>query len=191
MRTLLFPVGQVTGYTVDDWLKLPEAGERIELIDGSFVISPLPTALHALCAGRLRTILSAAAGPEGLVAVERVGVQVVADGFLPDVAVLPRDLVLERADVFLASEAAAVAEVVSPGPGNRRRDYEIKPPKYAKAGIEVFIRVEIEGADIPQVEVLELGPDGYETVSRAKAGEMLTLTKPFPVSFDPAELLEA
>ncbi|MFB9625652.1 Uma2 family endonuclease [Nonomuraea helvata] len=191
MRTLLFPVGQITGYTVDDWLKLPEGGERIELIDGSFVISPLPTALHALCAGRLRTILGAAADPEGLVAVESVGVQVVEDGFLPDVAVLPRDVVMDRTDAFLASEVAVVAEIVSPGPGNRRRDYEIKTPKYAKAGIEVFIRVETEGIDSPHAEVLELGPHGYETVGQAKAGEVLTLTKPFSVSFDPAELFDA
>jgi len=29
-------------YTVEDWLKLPVTGERIELIDGSFVVSPMP-----------------------------------------------------------------------------------------------------------------------------------------------------
>ncbi|MEV1178422.1 hypothetical protein [Nonomuraea sp. NPDC049784] len=113
-RTCLFPVGQVTGYTIDGWLKLPEIGERIELIDGSFVISPAPTVLHALCAGRLRTILSAAVRAAGQ-----------------------------------------------------------SPTR------------------LRHVEVLELGPDGYETVSQAKAGEVLTLTKPFPVSFDPAELFDA
>ncbi|HUR06015.1 MAG TPA: hypothetical protein VM347_25940 [Nonomuraea sp.] len=59
-----------------------------------------------------------------------------------------------RMVVFPASEVAAVAEVVSPGPGNHRRDYEIKPVKYAAAGIPVFMRVELEG---PRVEVLELG----------------------------------
>ncbi|MFI7638037.1 Uma2 family endonuclease [Nonomuraea sp. NPDC049400] len=193
MRTLLFPVGQVTGYTLDDWLKLPEAGERIELIDGSLVISPVPAALHALCAGGLRAVLAAAAkaAKSDLVVVETVNLSVGEDGLTPDIAVLPRDLVMDRTVVFQAADVAAVAEVVSPGLGDRRRDYEIQPPKYAKAGIEVFIRVEIEGADIPQVEVLELGPDGYETVSQAKAGETLTLTKPFPVSFDPAELFEA
>ncbi|MEQ4721535.1 Uma2 family endonuclease [Nonomuraea sp. B19D2] len=192
-RFALFPVGQVTGYTVDDWLKLPESGERIELIDGSFVVSPMPMGLHALCAGGLRAVLAAAAkaAKSDLVVVETVNLSVGEDGLIPDVAVLPRDLVMDRTVVFQAADVAAVAEVVSPGPGNRRRDYEIKPPKYAKAGIEVFIRVEIEGADIPHVEVLELGPDGYETVGHAKAGETLTLTKPFPVSFDPAELFEA
>ncbi|MGR6920697.1 Uma2 family endonuclease [[Actinomadura] parvosata] len=82
----------------------------------------------------------------------------------------------------------AVAEVVSPGSG-RTRDYDIKPPAYAGAGIEVFIRVELEGADIPRVEVLRLGAHGYELIGRAGAGEQVTLPEPFPVSFDPAELL--
>lgn len=184
------PPGRVTGYTVDDWLKLPESGERIELIDGSFQVSPAPMGLHALCAGGLRSILARAAKPE-FVVVETVNVTAGEDGFIPDVAVLPRDLVMSRTVVFPASEVLAVAEVVSPGVGNRRRDYEVKPPKYAKAGIEVFIRIELEGTDIPRVEVLQLGPHGYEVVGRAKAGEVLMLTEPFPVSFDPAELLRA
>ncbi|MFI7700232.1 Uma2 family endonuclease [Nonomuraea sp. NPDC049480] len=191
-RTVLFPLGRVTGYTVDDWLMLPESGERIELIDGSFLVSPVPMGLHVLCAGGLRTILQAAAKAvrPDLVVVETVNVRVgEEDGLIPDVAVLPRDMVMSRMVVFPASEVLAVVEVVSPGSGNRRRDYEIKPPKYAKAGIEVFIRVELERTDIPRVEVLHLGRDGYEVVSQAKAGERVTLTEPFPVSFDPAEIL--
>ncbi|WP_433444144.1 Uma2 family endonuclease [Nonomuraea sp. CA-141351] len=192
-RIALFPVAEDTGYTVEDWLKLPESGERIELIDGSFVVSPVPRPLHAVCAGGLRAVLTAAAkaAKSDLVVLETVGVRVGEDSLIPDVAVVPRDLAMANPAVIPASEVVAVAEVVSPGPSNRRRDYEIKPPKYAKAGIEVFIRVEIEGTDVPHVEVLELGPEGYETVGQAKAGEVLTLTKPFPVSFDPAELFEA
>ncbi|MGN9841975.1 Uma2 family endonuclease [Nonomuraea sp. H19] len=192
-RTALFPLGRVTGYTVDDWLKLPESGERIELIDGSFLVSPVPMGLHALCAGRLRTILEAAAeaAESELVVVETVNVRVGEDGLIPDVAIVPRDLVMSRMVVFPASEVLAVAEVVNPGSGNHWRDHEVKPAKYAKAGIEVFIRVELEGADIPWVEVLQLGRDGYEVVAHAKAGELLTLTEPFPTSFDPAGLLGA
>jgi Uma2 family endonuclease len=99
MRTALFPLGRVTGYTVDDWLKLPESGERIELIDGSFVVSPVPMGLHALCAGGLRTILQAAAKAvrPDLVVVETANVRVgEQDGLISDVAVLPRDLVMSR-----------------------------------------------------------------------------------------------
>ncbi|MER6950599.1 hypothetical protein ABT294_41940 [Nonomuraea sp. NPDC000554] len=40
-------------------------------------------------------------------------------------------------------------------------------------------------------EVVHLGEGGYELVAQAKAGEVLTLAESFPVSFDPAELLES
>jgi Uma2 family endonuclease len=186
-RAALFPLSRLSGYTVDDWLKLPESRERIELIDGSFQVSPAPMGLHALCAGGLRAILAKAVKPD-LVAVETVNVMVGEDGLIPDVAVLPRALVMSRMVVFPASEVLAVAEVVSPGSG-RRRDYEVKPAQYAEAGIEVFIRVELEGADIPRVEVFRLDGQAYELAGQARAGEHLALPEPFPISFDPAELL--
>ncbi|NRQ39571.1 Uma2 family endonuclease [Nonomuraea sp. NN258] len=192
-EAVVFPAGGPSGFTVDDWLKLPEIHQRIELIDGSFVVSPSATSLHALCAGGLRNILNAAARAAGsdLAVIEAFNIEVVGDGFIPDVVVLPRPLVLANMTVVAASEVAAVAEVVSAGPGNHKRDYQDKPPKYAAAGIPVFIRVEIEGADFPRVEVLELGADGYETVTQAKPGETVTLSEPFPVSFDPADLLHS
>lgn len=188
-RTRLFPLAHAAGYTVDDWLKLPDSGERIELIDGSFVVSPAAMGLHALCAGGLRTMLASAAKAAGadLVVVEAANVAVGEDGLIPDIVVLPRELVMARMVIFPASEVAAVAEVVSPGPGNHRRDYEIKPRKYAAAGIPVFMRVELEG---PRVEVLELGAGGYEVTARAGAGERLTISDPFAASFDPADLLD-
>jgi hypothetical protein len=49
-------------YTVEDWLNLPETvGQRVELIDGSFVVSPTPLSTHRLCAKRLVRILDDAA----------------------------------------------------------------------------------------------------------------------------------
>ncbi|MEV1177188.1 Uma2 family endonuclease [Nonomuraea sp. NPDC049784] len=175
------------GYTVEDWLKLPETGERIELIDGSFVVSPMPRYAHALSAGRLRQILVEAA-PEAFEVVESGNLQVGEDGLIPDIVVGYAAAILEDPVVLTASDVVCVAEVVSPGKVNRDRDYTIKPPKYAAAGIPVFIRVDLEGGDAPRVEVFNLGEQGYELVAEAKAGTVLTLDQPFPVSFDPAAL---
>ncbi|MEV4114558.1 Uma2 family endonuclease [Nonomuraea sp. NPDC049695] len=108
------------------------------------------------------------------------------DGLIPDVVVGHAKAILKGPVALAASDVLCVAEVVSPGKVNRDRDYTIKPPKYAAAGIPVFIRVELQG--VPRVEVFHLGEQGYELVAEAEAGTMLTLDQPFPVSFDPAAL---
>lgn len=186
-RVMLFPAPSVTGYTVEDWLKLPQTGERIELIDGSYVVTGVPAPDHALCASRLVRIFDDAA-PDDLEVVEAVGVEVGEDGLIPDVVIADAERFHEGTSPVKSAEVAAVIEVVSPGAGNRRRDYDIKPPKYAAAGIPVFIRVELQGDDAPRVEVFHLGAAGYELAAEAKAGETLRISEPYPVSFDPAVL---
>lgn len=44
-------------YTVGDWLKLPESKQRVELIHGSFVVSPAPATDHQIAAQRFVRIL--------------------------------------------------------------------------------------------------------------------------------------
>ncbi|MFG6192812.1 hypothetical protein [Nonomuraea sp. JJY05] len=73
-------------YTVEDWLKLPETGERIELIDGSFVVSPIPAYAHALAAKRLVRILDDAR-PRDYEVVETGNLKVGEDGLIPDIVV--------------------------------------------------------------------------------------------------------
>ncbi|MEO3868028.1 Uma2 family endonuclease [Nonomuraea sp. B12E4] len=186
-EALLFPLGRPTGYTVDDWLKLPQTGERIELIDGSFVVHGVPAPNHAICAKRLVRLLDDAM-PDHLEVAEAVGVVVGEDGLIPDVVVADADAMFSGIQAVSFPEVVAVAEVVSPGIGNKKRDYEIKPPKYAAAGIPVFIRVELEGQGAPRVEVFHLVSGRYELATAAGAGETLHLSRPFPVSFDPALL---
>jgi Uma2 family endonuclease len=174
-------------YTVEDWLKLPETGDRIELIDGSFVVSPMPKSDHALAAKRLVGILEAAC-PQDYEVVETINLVVDEDGLIPDIVVGDAKAIQAGVASLTAVEVVCVVEVVSPGKASRRRDYEIKPPKYAAAGIPVFMRVELQGDDAPSVEVFNLSAQGYEPVAEAKAGNMLSITEPFPVSFDPAWL---
>ena len=82
------PVSSPHGvYTVDDWLSLPEiVGQRVELIDGSFVVSPSPLSDHQICAGRLVRFLDAAA-PDELEVVGAVGMRTVTEVVVPDVVV--------------------------------------------------------------------------------------------------------
>src|SRR3569833_859247 len=81
-------------YTVEDWLNLPETvGQLVELIDESFVVSPTPVSTHQLCAGRLRTLLAAAA-PDYLEVVEAFGVRTVREVPVPDVVVGDANVIL-------------------------------------------------------------------------------------------------
>ncbi|MGW3341973.1 Uma2 family endonuclease [Nonomuraea rubra] len=147
----------------------------------------VPASNHAVCAGRLVRVLLDAA-PDDIEVAEAVGTLVGEDGLIPDVVIADADVMVSGIRGIRFNDVFAVAEVVSPGVGNRKRDDEIKPPKYAAAGIPAFIRVEIEGDGAPWIEVFHLREGRYELATAAKAGETLTLTQPLPVSFDPAIL---
>ncbi|GAA2209176.1 Uma2 family endonuclease [Nonomuraea monospora] len=186
-RARLFSVPHAEdGYTVEDWLKLPETGERIELIDGSYLVSPMPNYDHAFAAQSLVRIINDAS-PNDFLAVETGNLQVRGDGLIPDIVVghieaMPGAVTLSSEDVV------CVVEIVSPGKSAHWRDYIIKPPKYAAGGIPFFVRVELQGDGAPRAEVFKLGAQGYELVAEGKAGSSLTIDIPFPVSFGPAVL---
>ena len=174
-------------YTVEDWLHLPETvGQRVELIDGSFVVSPTPLSNHQICAKRLVRIMDDAA-PHDLEVVEAFGVRTANEVPVPDVVVGDADVLLGGAAVLLPEQTHLVAEIVSPG--NHLRDYHDKPRIYAEAGIPTFLRIELAGTAPPYVEVLRLGVGGYTLVAKVSAGQTLKLAEPFPVTFDPGHLV--
>jgi Uma2 family endonuclease len=174
-------------YTVEDWLNLPETpGQRVELIDGSFVVTRAPLSNHQICAGRLVGILDDAA-PHDLEVVESFGVRTATEVVIPDVVVGDAETLFAGAAVLLPEQTHLVAEIVSPG--NRRRDYQDKPRIYADAGIPTFLRIALIGVNAPYVEVLSLRDGAYTGAGHVDAGQTVKLTEPFPVSFDPAHLL--
>ncbi|MEV0612648.1 Uma2 family endonuclease [Nonomuraea sp. NPDC050404] len=174
-------------YTVEDWLKLPEIEERIELVDGSFLVSPMPGYDHAIAAKRLLSILDDAR-PQDCEVVETGNLQVGEDGLIPDIVVGRSEAMLSGVTRLSSSSVTCVVEIVSPGLGARRRHYDMKPPKYAAGGIPFFMRVELQGDPAPRVEVFRLGAHGYELLAEAKAGDTLTVDLPFRIAFDPAAL---
>jgi Uma2 family endonuclease len=174
-------------YTVEDWLNLPETvGQRVELIDGSFVVSPTPLSTRQLCAGRLRTLLAAVI-PGDLEVVEAFGVRTAHEVPVPDVVVGDADAILGGAVALLPEQTHLVAEIVSPH--NHHRDYHDKPRIYAEAGISTFLRIELTGVAPPHIEVFRLSGGAYTLVAKASAGQILDVAEPFPLTFDPGRLL--
>jgi Uma2 family endonuclease len=181
-------------YTLYDLDALPEEGKRYELADGWLTeLSPSPWHDHG--ADRLKEILKAAAGQAGAdvyVAGGPNDVSTPAGIRKPDVFVVPKDVargaISRRVRTYYASDLLLVAEVVSPRSGSERTDRVQKVGEYAKAGIPLYWIIELDPD--PKVTVLSLGDGAYEFAAEVRAGHVLSVQEPFPVSFDPVALTE-
>ncbi|MER7760814.1 Uma2 family endonuclease [Streptomyces sp. NPDC097619] len=182
-----WPVPPEGGWTADDLDTLPDLPPHTELIDGSLVfvspqtlfhmraISFFEWQLHSLVPGEYDVLreftidLDRQNRPEPDVIVVAAG----------DVADDPAMTRLSAASVLLA------IEVVSPE--SVGRDREVKPLKYAKAGIAHYWRVENEGGRAV-VFVFELEPTTGRYVATGIFRDRLKVPVPFPLDLDLAEI---
>ncbi|MFK0190805.1 Uma2 family endonuclease [Kitasatospora sp. NPDC090308] len=173
------PVG---GYTADDLDRLPDLPPHTELIDGGLVFVSPQAKFH------IRVILAlygalAAAVPDGWEVWPEMTVEL--DGRNrpePDLVVVDSgsDTGQEQT-YFLAEDVLLAVEVVSPG--SRTRDREIKPRKYAAAGIRYFWRVEnVDGR--PVVYAYELDPASNHYTPTGIFHDRLKVEHPFPVEVE-------
>ncbi|MFC7587721.1 Uma2 family endonuclease [Nonomuraea antimicrobica] len=172
-------------FTVDDLLKFPDDGNRYELFNGSLLVSPAPSLRHQDVIYLLHTILQRAA-PSQMRVFTTVNLRASdKDLFIPDLVVVP----IERAKsvrLMLAPDDVLLAvEVVSPS--TRTRDRATKVAAYAEAGIPLYWRVELDEG--PTVYVYELDGESYRGPVPHKPGTTAVISKPYPVSFDPADLI--
>ncbi|MCK2220171.1 Uma2 family endonuclease [Actinomadura sp. ATCC 31491] len=172
-------------YTVDDLLKFPDDGNRYELFNGSLLVSPAPLPLHQRICFRLQVILTDAAPPE-LEPLATVNLRVTdRDFYIPDLVVVPTNLVESVGLMFSPEHMLLAVEVGSPS--TNVRDRILKTEAYAEAGIPLYWRIEPDEG--PALYVYELDGDSYDPPAVFKAGAVATPPAPFPVSFDPAELV--
>ncbi|MFE0876729.1 Uma2 family endonuclease [Streptomyces smyrnaeus] len=179
-----WPRPPLDGYTVDDLFTLPDLPPHTELIDGSLVFVSPQRRFHwrmidVLTRGLLTTL-------PGELEVERE-MTVLLDrrnGVEPDISVVRRDSVegLEQSR-YRAEDLVLAVEVVSPE--SEVRDHDVKPRKYAAAGIPNFWLVETAGTEPhPVVRVYELDPvtRGY-TLTGIHHGQ-LKVSVPYDISID-------
>ena len=180
--------------TVVEYLALPEDSDaRLELQEGSVVMSPRPTYRHQKCLNELYAQLRGRL-PEGLDLNTEVEVDLeLAPGTHAGTVRVPDLVVVHgtaggRLDVeggaLHADEVVLAVEILSPG--SRRTDSVVKHSEYADAGIGHYWIVDLD--DGPSLTACHLGGEfGY--VDAAPVKGVFETDTPFPARVDLAALL--
>ena len=179
-----WPVPPPGGWTADDLDRIPGLPPHTELIDGSLVFMSPQTAFHARCMRLLENTLLGQA-PDHLDVMREMTVKLDPKNRPePDILVLPLEATTGPDQTWYRPEDVILAvEVVSAD--SRERDREVKPRKYAAAGVPHFWRVEQDDdKGYPVVYVYELDP---ATKSYGLTGifhDMLKVSVPFDIEID-------
>jgi Uma2 family endonuclease len=166
-------------WTLEDVLALPEdPSQRVELVDGALIVSPMGTFRHQNLLFDIAFALRVAAPPELQATVEvNVGLS---DRrlLIPDFSVLRRTgfdgLIVPVEDVVL------VGEVVSRS--SRVHDKVFKRTLYAEAGVPFYLLIDPSGRTV-DATLYKLVDGEYQENARSLNGK-LTVDKPFPVELD-------
>ncbi|MFD4765058.1 Uma2 family endonuclease [Streptomyces niveus] len=179
-----WPVPPQDGYTVEDLFTLPDLPPHTELIDGSLVFVSPQRRFHSMMIDLLVGGLRRAVTPEMKVEREMTVLLDSRNGPEPDISVVRSDAVtgLEQTR-FQAADVLLAVEVVSPD--SEVRDQDVKPRKYAAAGIPHFWLVDMAGSDRhPVVRVYELDPVSKTYALSGIHHERLKTAVPFTVDMD-------
>jgi Uma2 family endonuclease len=163
------------GWTWDDYLRLPDDGQRYEIIHGVLYVSPAPRYLHQFVTARLVQFLGAFVLEHRLGVVLAAPLDVllpgVANPVQPDVLFLKTDNLPDEAAKNFKGVPNLVIEVLSPG--TRRVDLDVKLKAYEQAGVSEYWILDPERRTLVLYHLMghsyqELGCFGNDEIVRSR-----------------------
>ena len=170
-------------WTRDDLARLPDDGQRYEILDGALVVTPSPTPGHQVvvfglneqlrraCPAHLRVL----GAPLDVIFGER-------DVLQPDLLVIRRELIGPQR--LLGGPELAV-EVLSPG--SRHTDRTVKLQRYERAGTPAYW---LADPDELTLTAYELRDGRYAQAAHVTADQAWTAHIPYEVTITPATWLD-
>lgn len=160
---------------------LPDDGLRHELIDGAFVMTPSPNEYHQDMSGGLFVVLRSA-----LLGTDLKVLYAPFDVVLGSNVVEP-DLLVARTSDFAGNHipVAPLLVVEIRSPSTAWLDEGRKRTIYEEAGVASYW---LADPATPAITILELIDGHYVEVARATGDQSITVTRPVPVTLNPAEL---
>lgn len=171
------------GHTRADLDRMPDDGNRYELLEGEIVMSPAPSFDHQRMSGALHVALHLAR-LEGLVVlaapfdVQLEELSVVE----PDLLVVERDRPEQRG---LTGAPLLVVEILSTS--SRGRDQVRKKRLYERAGVPSYWVLDPE---VPSLTAWQLREGRYEVAALVAGDEEWTAAAPYDITLVPARLLD-
>jgi Uma2 family endonuclease len=167
----------------EDYLALGDTPDRVELFDGSLLVSPAPTFRHQAISRRLANILEPGAAAAGLEVYEAVNVRLKPGRVpIPDIVIVrPVDLDQLVVDVEYVH---LVCEITSPSSAGT--DRVLKMHHYAEAGIPWYLLV--ERTPELRLQLFRWEQGGYVRHAEGLPGAPLRIIEPIQVEIDPATL---
>jgi Uma2 family endonuclease len=148
----------VREWTYEEFARLPDDGNRYEVIAGELYVTPAPETPHQEASARLFMRLRSFADQHGLGTVLYAPVAVLlsdGDYLEPDILFLRRDHAHYRTRKAVEGPPDLVVEILSPA--TARRDRVLKRGRYARFGVAEYWIVDL---DALRVEVYRLQEDG-------------------------------
>ncbi len=137
-------------WTWEDYLRLPDDGQRYEIIEGALYVSPAPTFDHQFSLFELAFLMArfVKAHDLGLILVAPFDVRLpgVADPVEPDLLFFRTGNQPQAGDKYFEGVPDLIVEILSPG--TRRIDQHIKFGAYEKAGVPEYWLVDPKSRSI-------------------------------------------